>query len=267
MVVVVAVVVIGAAAAYFVLWAPHPSPCCPVPVKGQLSLLSYNFQVSQASGSFFAVLGVFEGQNGTLPQVFLDTTLLTPSNSGLSTWCGIKSFGSFSGSACTVSFSFGASLPPPTQGSSHVLKAVSYTGAAYSFQVTAGSLYTATTSATNYATSTYIPVCPPSSTCDFALSLSINVTCSGCSFSGEYVGPNPGSSPTHVSGTGTHSYGVSSFDSPLSLTWNIAKVSSGGTLEVRVSNQAGGQVLYDQTTSASSGTIAGGWVIVIASGS
>ena len=118
---------------------------------------------------------------------------------------------------------------------------------------------------TTRANSTYTFGCPRNATCDFFLSLSINITCTGCSFAGEYIAPTPDSNPTRVSGTGTQSYYASSFDSPLSLTWNISKNSSGGTLEVRVSNQ-GGQVHYDRNTSAPFGTLAGEWYVAVASG-
>lgn len=147
-VLVVVAIAVASATAYFVMRTPNPPPCCvPEPAKGQLFLQSYNFQVSGASGSFFTVLGVFEGQNVTLQQVYFDQTLLTSSNFGLSTWCGTQNYGSWTGYACTISFSFGSSLPPPPQGSNHVLRIVSSTGVTSSFQVMAGALYEATSTA------------------------------------------------------------------------------------------------------------------------
>lgn len=109
-----------------------------------------------------------------------------------------------------------------------------------------------------YANSTYTFTCPHNATCDFYLSLTINVTCTGCLFSGEYIGPSLGSEAAHVSGFGTESYYVSSFDSPLYLAWNISKDSSGGTLEVKVGEQ-NGPTYYDKVTNAPFGYLAGEW--------
>jgi activator of HSP90 ATPase len=111
---------------------------------------------------------------------------------------------------------------------------------------------------TTSANSTYTFTCPHNSTCDFFLSLVINVTCTGCSFSGEYVGPSSDSKVTHVSGSGTGSYYVSSFDSPLRLAWNISKDSSGGTLEVKVGEQSG-PTYYDKLTNIPFGYLTGEW--------
>jgi len=116
---------------------------------------------------------------------------------------------------------------------------------------------------TTSANSTYTFGCPANSTCDFFISLTINVTCTGCSFAGEYTAPNADSSPTHVSGSGNQSYTASSFDSPLNLTWNISKGSSGGTLEVKVISQDG-QVYYDRSTGAPFGTLEGRWDVTVA---
>jgi hypothetical protein len=126
--------------------------------------------------------------------------------------------------------------------------------------------YITTWFATTYANSTYTFVSHQSVTSDYYFSLVINITCSGCAFSGEYVGSYPPSTPTQVSGNGSKSYYVGSFDSPIGLTWNISKDSSGGTLEVKVGDQIG-QTYYDKVTSAPLGTLSGGWSLAVLYGS
>jgi hypothetical protein len=108
------------------------------------------------------------------------------------------------------------------------------------------------------ANSTYTFTCPHNATCDYFLSLIINVTCTGCSFSGEYIGPSSNSKVTRVSGSSAESYYVSSFDSPLQLAWNFSKDSSGGTLEVKVGEQ-NGPTYYDRLTNVPFGHLAGEW--------
>ena len=102
--------------------------------------MSYDFPLSGNTGSLHVVLGVFKPQNITLQQVAFDATLLTPSNSSLATGCGTQSLGTFVANVCTVSLTFGPSLPPPPGGSIHTLKIVENTGTSWSFQVKAGAL-------------------------------------------------------------------------------------------------------------------------------
>ena len=61
-----------------------------------------------------------------------------------------------------------------------------------------------------------------------------------------------------MSGTGSKLYYASTFDRPLSVSWNISKSTEGGILEVRV-DQQGGNFHYDRTTSAPFGTLSGRW--------
>jgi len=148
LVAVIAVVAI-AAVAYLAIRYPNPKPpcCAPEPLKGQLFLKSYNFQTTSSPSTLFAVFGIFEGQNVTLQQVFFDQTQLTRANSGLNATCGMVKIVQYYADECTISFSFGPSLPAPSAGSTHVLKVVASTGVTSSFQVTAGYLYEATSTA------------------------------------------------------------------------------------------------------------------------
>jgi len=118
--------------------------CVPEPSPGQLFLKSYNFQTNGTSGSSFAVFGIFQGQNATLQRVYLDQTLLTKSNSGLNATCGPIEVAQYTSDECTVSVSFGPSLPVPAERSTHTLEIVASTGTTSTFQVTAGYLYEAT---------------------------------------------------------------------------------------------------------------------------
>jgi hypothetical protein len=54
-------------------------------------------------------------------------------------------------------------------------------------------------------------------------------------------------------------------DSPLFIAWNISKNGSGGTLEVKVSEQ-GGKTYYDRSTSAPFGTLTGAWSVAVVYG-
>jgi hypothetical protein len=117
-----------------------PSCCAPEPRAGQLTLQSYDFPLSGNTGSLHAVLGVFKPQNVHLQQVQFDERQLTSSNSSLDTACGTQALGTFVENECTVSLTFGPSLPPPPEGSIHTLKIVENTGASWSFRVRAGAL-------------------------------------------------------------------------------------------------------------------------------
>ena len=117
--------------------------------------------------------------------------------------------------------------------------------------------------ATTIVNSTYSFTCAQNATCDFYLPFTMNVTCTGCSFSGAYVSPSPGSRLVEVSGNHTASYDLSSFDSPFYLAWNISKLSSAGTLEVTVSGR-NSVVYYDRTTSAPYGFLNGVWNVEVA---
>jgi hypothetical protein len=126
---------------------------------------------------------------------------------------------------------------------------------------TAPSFHLANVSTTTFsANSTYSFNCPPAATCHFYFSLTINVTCTGCQFSGDYVSPFRDSNPTLVSGSGNKTYYASNFDSPLYLGWNISKESTGGTLEVKVLGLEG-QTYCDEATSAPFGNLTGTFVI------
>jgi hypothetical protein len=118
-------------------------------------------------------------------------------------------------------------------------------------------------SATTYSgSSTYTYRCPSTATCDFLLSATVYVACTGCQFTGDYSSPSTGSTPTPVSGSGNKSYPASSFDSPLYVAWNISKDTAGGTLEVKVVGEQG-QTYYDETTSAPFGNLAGIWAVAV----
>jgi hypothetical protein len=117
----------------------------------------------------------------------------------------------------------------------------------------------------SFANSTYTFAPPTGETADFYLSLTLNVTCSGCEFSGDYRAPYQSVSAP-VSGSGSKSYSFSSFDSPLSLAWSISKSSAPGTLTVLVTGSSG-QKLYERSTSALNGTLTGVWSIAVARGS
>jgi len=115
---------------------------------------------------------------------------------------------------------------------------------------------------TKFVNSTYSFTCAQNATCDFYLPFTMNVTCIGCSFSGAYVSPSPGSRPVEVSGNHTVSYDLSSFDSPFYLAWNISKLSSAGTLEVTIAG-SNSVVYYDRTTSAPYGFLTGVWNVEV----
>jgi len=143
-IVVVAALAVGYAAYGYL---NPPKPCCaPGPAPGTLFLQSYNFQTSGSNGSLFVVMGVFEGQNVTIQQVYFDQTLLTPANSDLSTKCGFEPVAQYA-NTCTVNVLFGPSLPAPSAGSIHTLEVVASTGVTSSIPVTVGTLYEATTTA------------------------------------------------------------------------------------------------------------------------
>jgi hypothetical protein len=123
----------------------NPVPCCaPPPASGSLFLQSYNFQTSGSTGSLFVVLGVSSGQNFTLEQVYFDQLLLTKANSGLNATCGRQSVTQGTPNSCTVTISFGPSLPAPSTGSTHNLEVVTSNGVTTSFSVRAGTLYEST---------------------------------------------------------------------------------------------------------------------------
>jgi hypothetical protein len=116
--------------------------------------------------------------------------------------------------------------------------------------------------ATTFVNSTYTFTCSQNATCDFYLPFTLNVTCTGCSFSGTYVSPSPSSKPTEVSGNHKASYNLASFDAPFYLAWNISKLSSAGTLEVTITGR-NSALYYDRTTSAPYGFLAGQWNVAV----
>ncbi|GAC1341622.1 MAG: hypothetical protein NVSMB29_12400 [Candidatus Dormibacteria bacterium] len=116
------------------------SCCAPQPPPGELTLQSYDFPVTTATGSLSMVLGIFKPQGVVIQQVFLDSTALTSANSGLRASCGQRPLGTFIENACTISVQFGPGLAPPPPGSTHTVKVVEHAGAAWSFRVQAGAL-------------------------------------------------------------------------------------------------------------------------------
>jgi len=97
------------------------------------------------------VFGVSGGQNITLSSASLDGTALTKSNSNLTSSCGVQTYGALpsqvTGYSCTLTITFGPSLPAPATGTAHNLSVVTSDGLTSSFQVTTGYLYEATSTA------------------------------------------------------------------------------------------------------------------------
>jgi hypothetical protein len=123
-----------------------------------------------------------------------------------------------------------------------------------------GVSYETTETPTSFANSTYTWIVHSSETADYYLDLRLNVTCSGCSFTGEYRASLP-TAPVSVSGNGSRAYQADSFDSPLSLSWNISKNSSAGTLTITLEGTN-----YYESTSAPYGNLSGVWSIAVAYG-
>jgi hypothetical protein len=152
MVVVIVIVVAIVGGLAYAEYLYQPAPCCvPEPARGQLFMQSYNFQTSGNSGSLFVVLGVFEGEGLNVSQVSLDGTLANLANSNLVASCGTQSYGTppsqWTGYVCTLTITFGPSFPAPSSGSEQNLRVVMSDGVASVFQVTAGYLYEATSTA------------------------------------------------------------------------------------------------------------------------
>lgn len=121
--------------------SPTSSSVCCVrpPAAGQLSLQSYTFRVGGSSGSLSVLMRIAEPKGITPQEVYLDRTRLTVANSKLAIWCGLRSMGTWSASACTVSATFGSVTPAPAAGSVHMLRILENTGVSYEFRLTAGS--------------------------------------------------------------------------------------------------------------------------------
>lgn len=144
----VILVAVAAVAAAYVIYGSPRRPCCvPEPTKGQLFLESYNFQTSGRTGTLFAVFGVYEGQNVSVTGASLDGMSLTHSNSNLTSSCGTQDYGTWTGYVCRLTVTFGSSLPAPSTGTTHDLTVLTTAGVTSSFQVTAGYLYEATSTA------------------------------------------------------------------------------------------------------------------------
>jgi len=129
---------------------------------------------------------------------------------------------------------------------------------------TGSTTYFTTRYATSFANSTFTFVSRQSVTADYVLTLNLNITCTGCAFTGEYL-TSYQSASTPVSGNGSRSYSVGSFDSPLSLSWSVLKNSSAGMLTVRVTGPVG-QTLYVESTSVPNGRLSGVWSTAVAYG-
>jgi len=140
--------------------------------------------------------------------------------------------------------------------------------------------------ATSFANSTFTFQYQQGATADYYLVLNLVVTCRGCSFTGNLVvtcwecsfggeyrsALSTAPAPVSISGNGSRQYGVESFDSPISIAWNISKDSAAGTLTVtpQLGSQAltyspEGNVYYTpaESTSAPYGILSGAWSIAV----